>query len=204
MRVMHHDHGQSEQRGQQQGSSRPTAEAQTKETWGRLFRDLAAGKRQAIDELYDASARKLYGLALWRTGCPEDAGDVVQEVFVRLVEQRNRLSEVRDPHAWLLSVTHRAAVDVTRRRKRRAAQPLDEALFLAAPSSQPERRLDGERASALLGKLPPAQRSVIYLRHFAGCTFKAIASITGIPTFTAASRYRLGIKKLRRLMEGKQ
>ena len=37
--------------------------------------------------------------------------------------------------------------------------------------------------------------------HFAGCTFAEIGRITRVPTFTAASRYRLGIKKLRTLLE---
>jgi DNA-directed RNA polymerase specialized sigma24 family protein len=39
------------------------------------------------------------------------------------------------------------------------------------------------------------------MRHFEECTFARIGRITGVPTFTAASRYRLGIGRLRRLLE---
>jgi hypothetical protein len=34
-----------------------------------------------------------------------------------------------------------------------------------------------------------------------GCTFAEIGEIVGVPKFTAASRYRIGIEKLRKLME---
>ena len=63
--------------------------------WGELFLDLATGKASALEELYDAVAGRIFGLALWRTGSSEDASDVVQEVFVRLVEQGE--SKIREP-----------------------------------------------------------------------------------------------------------
>jgi RNA polymerase sigma-70 factor (ECF subfamily) len=99
-------------------------------------------------------------------------------------------------------VAHRLAVDVVRRRRRRRAEPLEQCPFLEARGEGATRAVDGARVSALLAKLPPAQREVIYLHQYAGCTFSAIGSVTGVPTFTAASRYRLGLEKLRRLMEG--
>lgn len=171
------------------------------ETWRRLFDELADGSHMALEELYDLASAQLYGLALWRTGSPEDASDVVHEVFLRLAQQRNRLSAIRAPRSWLLTVTHRAAVDAARRRSRRQSQSLEECPFLEAAGADSDRTLDARRASLLLAGLPPAQRDVIYLHHFLGCTFAVIGDIVGVPTFTAASRYRLGLDKLRRLME---
>jgi RNA polymerase sigma-70 factor (ECF subfamily) len=170
--------------------------------WRALFDDLAAGRASALEALYDLAAPKLYGLALWRTASPDDAADVVQDVFVRVAEQGAKLAKIRNPKGWLLTVTHRAAVDVTRRRRRRSAEPLEECPFLAADDSDNERMLDAARASVLLAGLPEAHRDVIYLRHFAECTFAEIGEIVRIPKFTAASRYRNGIQKLRKLMEG--
>jgi len=172
--------------------------------WRALFSSLAAGTPQALARLYDVAASRIFGLALWRTGSPEDAGDVVQELFVRVATQRNRLRRVRDPKAWLLTVARRLAVDAVRRRNRHAAEPVEECPFLEAPGGDAARILDAQRASALLARLPEAQREAIYLHHHAGCTFAAIGDIVGVPTFTAASRYRLGIAKLRRLMEWKK
>lgn len=171
-------------------------------TWRSLFDDLAVGRASALEALYDLAAAQLYGLALWRTGSENDAADVVQDVFVRVAEQGAKLAKVRNPKGWLLTVTHRAAVDVTRRRRRRIAEPIEEFPFLAAVDDNSERMLDAARASVLLAGLPDMHRDVVYLRHFVGCTFAEIGKIVGVPKFTAASRYRAGIEKLRRLMEG--
>jgi len=170
--------------------------------WRALFSDLAAGSPEALAYLYDVAASRIFGLALWRTGCVDDAGDVVQDLFVRVASRRDRLRRVRDPRAWLLTVARRLAVDAVRRRKRHAAEPVEDCPFLEAPGGDAARGLDARRASALLAGLPAAQREAIYLHHHAGGTFAAIGDIVGVPTFTAASRYRLGIARLRRLMEG--
>jgi len=171
-------------------------------SWGELFLDLAGGKTKALEEIYEAAAGEIFGLALWRTGSREDASDVVQEVFVRLAEQGDRLRKVKAPRAWIFAVAHRVAVDATRRRRRTA--PLESCRFLESASGDAGRDLDAEKASFLLAGLPPAQRVAVYLRHFADCTFAEIGRVTGVPTFTAASRYRLGISKLRDLMEEKR
>jgi RNA polymerase sigma-70 factor (ECF subfamily) len=167
----------------------------------RVFADLAKGRKEALGDLYEIVSGRLYGLALWRTGSPDDASEVVQELFVRVAERGKRLSNVRDPESWLLTVAHRLAVDATRRRRRRAEESIDSCPFLVAEDADVDRALDAGRASTLLAQLPPAQREAIYLHHFAGRTFEAIGRITGVPTFTAASRYRLGLEKMRRLME---
>lgn len=169
--------------------------------WLEIFRSLADGRLAALDELYDLAATDVYRLALWRTGSPEDAEDVVQDVFVRIAEQGRRLASVRHPRRWLLTVTHRVAIDLCRKRSRRDADPLDEIAYLEAVSEDPADALDARAASELVGRLPAKQREVLLLRHFAGCTFADIGRITGVPTFTAASRHRLAIAKLRRLLE---
>jgi RNA polymerase sigma-70 factor (ECF subfamily) len=172
------------------------------EDWRDLFADLAAGRLVALEELYDAAAPRLFGLALWRTGSKDDAADVVQDVFVRVAEQGARLAKVRNPRAWLMTVTNRAAIDVTRRRSRHQTELLEDCAYLTVADDDGERTLDATQVSALLAGLPDTHRVVIYLKHFAGCTFAEIGDIVGVPKFTAASRYRNGIQKLRKLLEG--
>ncbi len=164
------------------------------------LRRLAAGDQAAAGELYDRFARELYGLALWRCGSSADAADVVQTVFVRLLERRRRLPAVRRPRAYLLRMTHRAAIDLLRRRGRRS-EPLREEL-LAPVATDPARRLEAERMSRRLAELPPAQREALYLRYFAELSYAEIGRVTGVPTFTAASRCRLALRRLRRAAAG--
>ncbi|HNX49972.1 MAG TPA: RNA polymerase sigma factor [Thermoanaerobaculaceae bacterium] len=181
-------------------AARWSAAWENAEPWRALFAELAAGHREALGRLYDLASGRLYGLALWRTGCPEDAAEVVQEVFVRMAEERERLAAVRDPRWWLLSVAHRLAVDVTRRRQRRPSEPIEDHPHLEAPASDRAREVDGQRAWELVAELSPKQREVIFLHHFEGMSHAEIGRSLGVPTFTAASRYRLGLAALRRLL----
>lgn len=173
----------------------------TESRWLEVFRSLAGGRLAALDELYDLAAADVYRLALWRTGSREDAEDVVQDVFVRVAEQGRRLAPVRRPRTWLLTVAHRRAVDLFRQRRRQRTDPMDEAPYLEATGRDPDLALEAERVSRQIHRLPAKQREVILLRHFADCTFREIGGITGVPTFTAASRYRLAMIKLRRELE---
>ncbi len=169
--------------------------------WKRLFEELSRGDSAALERLYDAGSRPVFGIALWRTGSAEDARDVVQEVFLRLARSRGRLAAVGEPRAWLLSLAHHVSVDLVRGRRRREAGSLEDVPFLVALEGDPAREVEARRASTLLADLPGDQREAVWLKLFEDCTFAEIARITGVPTFTAASRYRLGVEKLRRAME---
>jgi RNA polymerase sigma-70 factor (ECF subfamily) len=162
---------------------------------GSVFAALAAGDPDALADLYARSAHEIFGLALWRTGSRDDAADVVQDVFVKVMAEPARLASVRRPRAWLLAVAHRCAIDVVRRRRDDLA-PADD-LLMAAPE-EPGRRIDAARLTELLHRLPAAQREALYLRHFAELSFRDIGGVTGVSTFTAATRYRLGLARLRR------
>jgi len=158
---------------------------------------LARGEKEAMAVIYDAVGRDLYGFALWKTGNPDDASDVVQEVFVRLAQAGTTLGGVSKPKAYLLGMAHRAAVDLFRARRRTA--PLDEALLLDGGAG-PREHLTAREASLAVAKLTPEQREVIYLRHFCDLTFSEIGKVLGISLFTAASRHRLALNQLRRLL----
>jgi len=183
------------------GAVRSTSTTDTEDRWRAIFAELATGRLAALDELYELAAGDVYRLALWRTGSPEVAEDAVQDVFIRVAEQGRRLASVRHPRRWLLTVTHRRSIDLVRQKRRRRTEPVDEAPYLVAPESDPDRGLEARTLSRLIAGLPEKQREVLLLRHFADCTFLEIGRITGVPTFTAASRHRLAIAKLRRLLE---
>lgn len=162
-----------------------------------VFRRFAGGESSALAQLYDLCAEELYGLALWRCGAPTEAEDAVQEVFVRLATTTADLTRVRNPRAYLLTIARRAACDLLHRRHR--GEPLGE-FVVAGESTDPAVVVDAERASHQLRALPAAQREAIYLRHFAGLTFAEIGAVTGVPKFTAASRCRNGLDRLRALL----
>jgi RNA polymerase sigma-70 factor (ECF subfamily) len=164
---------------------------------GAAFASLAAGDLEALAVIYDACANDLFGLALWRTGSREDAADAVQEVFVRLARRSDRIARVRNARAYLLAMAHNAAVDILKRR-RKTVEAQD--AILEPVTADQDGAADAGRLSSLLLTLPAAQREAVWLRHFAELSFAEIGGATGVPLFTAASRYRLGMRRLRKLL----
>ena len=169
--------------------------------WLELFDALAVGDGDAFERLWNMAADRLYAFAAWSTGEPADAADVVAELFARVASHGERLRQVRNPRAWLLTVTRRLCTDVARRRARRPTHSLEEATFVAVPDTDPDRAIDARRAGTALARLPAPQRQVLFLHVYADCTFATIGRILGIPTFTAASRYRRALRRLRQLLE---
>ena len=174
-------------------------------SWGNSLRgpfvELASGNVEALEAVWELAGRRLYAIALWRTGNEADARDVVQEVFVKLASRRHDLTRVSSPGVWLLTIAHRAAIDLTRRRAIRVAEPIQDAGLLAGRESDPHQAAEAARLSDALSHLPAPQREAVSLRHLAGHSFREIGAITGVPTFTAASRCRLGLARLRQLLE---
>jgi RNA polymerase sigma-70 factor (ECF subfamily) len=124
-----------------------------------------------------------------------DAEDVVQEAFVRFWRSRNRVS---DPVAYLYSCVKRGALEWNRagarrsRREEASSRAEAEPLF-EDPLEQHERRVAIEAA---LASLPEKQREVLVMRIWGDLSFPQIAAALGIPTDTAASRYRYALAKL--------
>ena len=186
----------------------PTTDLSTGPSADELLEQLSLGDVQALDGLYGLLADDLYGLALWRCGSEAEAADAVQDTFVKLAQAAgrgqltNQLRGVRDARAYLLTMVRRAAID--RLRKRRGHASLDElpsdARLLEAASVDPASKVELERACERLGEVPPKQREVVYLRYFEELSFEQIGRVCQIPTFTAASRFRLGLQKLRTLL----
>lgn len=151
-----------------------------------------------IEDLYNKHADEVFGFALWLLGSRDEAAEVVQDSFVRLMISKRPLDTIRSPKAFLLRVARSAAVD--RIRKRRPQEPLVEDSLLTASNDNPEARARAAEVARALRSLPNKQREALYLRFFSGLTFAEIARVARIPTFTAASRCRLGLKNLQRRM----
>ena len=161
----------------------------------RLFDEIADDGLPAMTEIYDGWSDELFGFAVWVCGDRQEAAEIVQEVMLGLWQLRRRLGRVRHPRAYLLRMVRNAAADRHRKRPGPDA-PLVESL-LEPTSFDPTRTIAARRASAALLNLSAEQRTVIYLHLYAELTFREIGEVTGVSLHTAASRYRLGIERLR-------
>ncbi|MHC4410218.1 MAG: RNA polymerase sigma factor [Planctomycetota bacterium] len=163
---------------------------------------LARGDADALDELYRRHSTTAWRHALWVTGSPADADDVLQTVFVRLAGGGVDLLSVRSLRAYLGSMVRHEALRVSRRAAEGPAETgIDpDALLGDAPSGE----LAAERTllAARIAELPADQREALVLRVYGGFTFREIGRAAGVSTFTAASRFRLALGRLRKALGG--
>lgn len=158
-------------------------------------RRLAEGDVTVLEEIYDASAGRLFGHALWVTRNTLDAEDIVQDVIVKLATMGVGATRIQNLDGYLFQMVHRAALQILRSRSSRVECSLDAGLFVR-DGSDPAKGAEIAQVERMLGELGPEQREVVYLHLYEGLTFREIGAIAKVSTFTAASRYRLAIRRL--------
>ena len=173
----------------------------------------------AYDVLVDVYGQRLYGFLYWLAGSREQTEDLLQEVFLRVVQALPRYTHRGRFEGWLF----RIAANLVRDRIRQTRRAPTAISMSAAGDDQDEAnhgagwdRSDGsetgpeaplilreqiDRMQAALGQLSAAEREVIMLRHYSERSFAEIAELMGTPLGTALARAHRGLAKLRRIME---
>jgi RNA polymerase sigma-70 factor (ECF subfamily) len=167
-----------------------------------LLERLRRGDRDAFAALYDTYGRLAFGLAYRIVGRAGEAEEVVQEAFLTLWRASGRLDAQRGSvRAFLLTIVHRRAIDVLRR-KTGPEHALDDAALLPSGSPDPvefaAQSEDRELVQSAMRELPAEQRQAIELAYFRGLTVAEMAHEEGIPLGTAKSRLRLALDRMRK------
>lgn len=153
----------------------------------RLVTDIAA--------CFEAHRARIYRWAYGLCRRHDDAADVVQEAFVRLVETRPDLPNDGAAVAWLRRVAERVIVD----RWRSAAVRERRIVPFGEPATENTTR-DDETSEAVrdaLQKLSQQQRLVILAKFYDDLTFAETATELGISVPTAKTHYLRALAALR-------
>jgi len=156
-----------------------------------------------MELLYERFGRLAFGLAYRILGDGPSAEDAVQEAFLTVWRQAERLDPARGRvGSFLMTVVHHKAIDLLRSRHGQAARsvPLDPATIEAQEADVLDRVATSMGAAAAreaLRSLPQEQREPIELAYFEGMTHVEIAEALGVPLGTVKSRLRLGLERMR-------
>ena len=132
----------------------------------------------------------------------------MQDAFLSLWRNSAQFDTGRGSvRTWVLTVVHNRSIDALRRarvRDSRDAQDPEIAERIAGPDrteTEVIRRDEAGRVRAAIDRLPAEQRHVIELAYFDGLTHREIAELLELPPGTVKGRIRLGLQKLRELLE---
>ena len=178
---------------------------------GRLLELAASGDLQAFGRFYDLMSPRVYGLALRVLRDPGYAEETVQEVFLQVWKQaadyRPSLGSVQ---SWVLTITHRRAVDrvrsetsAARRDEMDAAADLTRSADIAEQvTEQISRDENAAEVRRCLDTLTDNQRESIEMAYFSGKTYREVADQLGAALPTIKSRIRDGLRRLKNCLGG--
>ena len=165
------------------------------------------GNESALGTLYDRYGKLAFSLAYRMLGDIQAAEDAVQEAFINIWRRAGSFSSNRGTaRTWIMAVVHHRSIDIGRRRRGLTPRelPLEIAQLPEDPLdiwSEVSNTLDRELLSGCLERIPEKQREVIQLAFFEGYTQREIAELKGIPLGTVKGRIRIGMEKLRSLLQ---
>jgi RNA polymerase sigma-70 factor, ECF subfamily len=174
--VVHHDHNLSDEE---------------------LFRRIKDDDTDAFNELYFRYSRRLlHYLLRMLNGDEYRAQDLLQDVFIQVVDHKNRFADAGKFSTWLFTIAHNRCKNEYRSRNTRKEVELTGINCLSAVT-------DGETESAIksidyeklkngllvfLQSVPAPQRSIFLLRYQENLTVPEIARIMDCPAGTVKSR----------------
>ena len=157
---------------------------------------VAAGSRQALEELYLSYHRRLVRFLSRFTQCRENIEEIINDTFMVVWRRADDFRWESQVSSWIFGIAYRTALKSIRRQKyHSAAQSLDEwRVQTVDPVLEAEIR-DWVRNG--LNRLPDEQRLTLELAYHMGYSLLEIANMTNAPVGTVKARMFLARQKLR-------
>lgn len=165
------------------------------------------GDPHALEDLYERTCRRAFGLAYRILQDGSRAEDIVQEVFLTVWRQAQRIDPSRGKlTSYVLTMVHHRAVDLLRSSRGGARETTFDSLRIQAGGGDVADRvlqaLGAEAVRDALAILPDEQRAPVEMAFFQGFTHIEISERLRIPLGTVKSRLRLAMDKLRVALGG--
>jgi RNA polymerase sigma factor (sigma-70 family) len=155
-------------------------------------------KREQYVKLPFEAVVAQHGATVWRVVRAvvghADADDAWSDTFLAALKAYPQLPADANIEAWLVTIAHRKAIDITRAASRRAIPAAD------TPDSPARERADAHDLDldAAVGALPPKQRQAVAYHYLAGLPYSEIAAILDSSVPAARRAAADGIATLRR------
>jgi RNA polymerase sigma-70 factor (ECF subfamily) len=163
---------------------------------------------EALAELYDRYAPRMYAYIYRRVSDSALAEDLTSELFVRVLRSvRNSRAWRGSFLAWLYRIAHNLVVDSYRRQPAASPVSLDDALTISGEGDPVEAVQDTqarERLQAAIRCLTPEQQEVLALRFGEGLATREVAQVLRKSSGAVEALQRRALATLQRLLAGER
>jgi RNA polymerase sigma-70 factor, ECF subfamily len=168
-----------------------------------LITTLKTGDNAALGEVYDRYGDAMYGFALRMLTQPQEAEDLIQEIFLNLSANCTYQTSRGSLKTYLMMLVHSRSID--RLRSRKAGVNKQQRLQHHEPTHTADTPFEtaatgeiAQRVQVALAELPENQQQALKLAYYEGLTQVEIADRLKVPVGTVKSWFRLSFEKLRR------
>ncbi len=174
----------------------------------KIIDEIRAGNKDAYQGLMDRYKSQVAGVAYRMVGDYDDAKDVTQLVFVKMVKNLHRYDPSKRFSTWLYRITINASIDYIRKHKRHTHEDLEnysESLenFEASPADIYHRKYIRYLILKAAERLNDKQRAAFILKDFEGHEVSEVAEILDMPPATVRWYIHRARLALRRELKGK-
>jgi RNA polymerase sigma-70 factor (ECF subfamily) len=169
---------------------------------------IARGENWALSEIRHRYIRLVFSLALKTLNDPASAEEIVQQVFTEVWRHARHYRLQRGKFsAWVSTITRHQCIDELRRRRVRPTtdpgdwESLDRLAGKDDPAQDAQDIFERARIRAALQQIPTQERKVIELAFWGGMTQREIALQCHSPLGTVKTRLRLGMQRLKPLLQ---
>ena len=158
---------------------------------------------QEFEDLFNEHAQLVYRTAYGVTGRHEDAEDVLQTIFLRLMRRDLPSDLVRNPKAYLYRAAVNLSLDTLRLSRRHVLVDAAALSDLPAPAAQLADEDDHRRLYQAIAELTPEAAQILILRYVHGRSDADIAAMLGMTRGAIALRLFRSRAKLRKLLRSR-
>ena len=171
-----------------------------------LLTRLKNGDMLAFDRVYELYSHKLFSFVSRILKNEAEADDIVQEVFVKIWESRDKLDDHKLLNSYIFTIAYNNSIDLIRKRisNNKYLEHLKNSSvinFTPTIISQIEFDELNNQAEKLIAKLPERQKQVFLLHKKEGLTYPEIAGQLGISKNTVENHMAKALKYLREHMD---
>lgn len=162
------------------------------------------GENAAFTVLVARYQGPIYNAAYRVLGNADDAADIAQVVFLRIVERLDDYDSHFKFFSWIYRIALNESLNLLRRKGREEPLGEDEELpdeARADPEWQAREAELSARVQAALMKLKVKDRMVLVLRHFSECSYLEIGQVLDLDEKTVKSRLFEARQRLRGLLK---
>ena len=174
-----------------------------------MFRTFFKNKQEHLDKekfIYDLYYHHVYKTAYFIIKDPHMAQDILQEAFIKIFKNLDKLHDESKMKAWISQITTRTAIDFIRKENRWNGMPIEDvnhyengniSELASTVEKEVERSITIEQIQQQMLKLTPSYRTVLYLKYIQDLKDQEIADYLQIKVGTVKSRLHRAKRQLK-------